>query len=541
MSRQHADAVTGTSPWTETYDVAIVGYGPTGMMLAALLGRQGHRVIVFDKHRGLYNLPRAACFDDEIMRTFQKLDLVDAVMPGVVVQTEYEWVNGAGETLLEMTYDNPARGGWAALYMMYQPHIEAVLDRLCQSLATIEVRQGVVVDGVQITDGEVTVTAGDRDGGRHDVRARYLVGADGGASFVRPALGIGFSDYHFQENWLVCDFRKRRELPLVPTFRQVCDPAQPVSIVRIGPEHQRFSFMLEPDETGVRATDERRVWQRVARYLTPDDAELVRVANYVFRSRIADRWRDGPVMLAGDAAHEMPPFLAQGMCSGMRDGHNLAWKLHLVLAGRADPGLLDTYQPEREPHVRFITEKAIELGRVQTLRDPELARERDERLLALRRARQAPDKIIYPGLTAGLLATTTPDAGAVFPQGRVRHPGADPVLFDDAIGASLTILSRSAEVLAALGPEQLDRWAELGGGVALIRPSADGSGSSPGPIQISDVDDLYDAWFDAHACEAVIVRPDWYLYGSATTGPGLRALVQSLEDALHPAARRAAA
>jgi 2-polyprenyl-6-methoxyphenol hydroxylase-like FAD-dependent oxidoreductase len=504
------------------------------MMLASLLGRQGHRVIVFDKHRGLYNLPRAACFDDEIMRTFQKLDLVEAVMPGVVVQIDYEWVNSAGETLLEMTYDNPARGGWAALYMMYQPHIETVLDRQCKSLPTVQIRQGLVVDGLQITDGELTVTARDRDGVRHDVRARYLVGADGGASFVRPAVGIGFSDYRFQENWLVCDFRKRRELPSVPTFRQVCDPAQPVAIVRIGPEHHRFSFMLEPGETGPRATDKERVWQRVARYLTPDDAELVRVANYVFRSRIADRWRDGPVMLAGDAAHEMPPFLGQGMCSGMRDGHNLAWKLHLVLTGQAESSVLDTYQAEREPHVRFITEKAIELGRVQTLRDPEVARARDKRLLAQRHARQAPDKILLPGLTAGLVATTTPNAGAVFPQGRVRQAGEDAVLFDDAMGAGPTILSRSAEVLAALGAGQLERWAELGGGVALILPSDDGSDSSPGPIQIGDIDGVYDAWFDAHGCEAVIVRPDWYLYGSATNGPGLHALVESFEDALHP-------
>jgi hypothetical protein len=191
--------------------------------------------------------------------------------------------------------------------------------------------------------------------------------------------------------------------------------------------------------------------------------------------------------------------------------------------------------------VRFITEKAIELGRVQTLRDPELARERDERLLALRRAQQAPEKILYPGLTGGLVAITTPDAGAVFPQGRVRHRGDDPVLFDDATGASLTILSRSAEVLAALGPAELGHWADLGGAVALIGPPGDRNGSTRWPVQLSDVDGFYAAWFDAHECEAVIVRPDWYLYGSATNGPGLRALVQSLEDALHPAASRTAA
>ena len=157
----------------------------------------------------------------------------------------------------------------------------------------------------------------------------------------------------------MCDFRKRRHLESLPTFRQVCDPAQPTAIVQIGPHHHRFSFMLDRDETAEAATNESRVWERVAAYLRPTEAELVRVANYVFRSRIAERWRSGPIMLAGDAAHEMPPFLAQGMCSGIRDSHNLAWKLDLVLRGYADAAILDTYQPEREPHVRFITEKAM--------------------------------------------------------------------------------------------------------------------------------------------------------------------------------------
>lgn len=521
------------------YDVAVVGYGPTGMTLAALLGGQGHSVVVLDKHRGLYNLPRAACFDDEIMRTFQKLSLVDEIMPGSVIQTDYEWVNGAGETLLEVTYDNPARGGWAALYMMYQPHIETVLDRRCKSLASVEVRQGQVVDGLNIdNDGTVRLSSSRRDGGHCELHARYVVGADGGAGFIRPALGIGFEDLRFQENWLVCDFSKRHDLPDVPTFRQVCDPVQPTSIVRIGPQHQRFSFMLDPDESGARATDPERVWHRVAPYLTPDDAQLIRVANYVFRSRIADRWREGPVMLAGDAAHEMPPFLAQGMCSGMRDSHNLAWKLNLLLTGHADDSILYTYQPEREPHVRFITERAIELGRVQTLRDFDRARERDERLLAQRRAQQAPEKIVYPGLTAGLLAADTPNAGAVFPQAHVRLGDGGPILFDDAVGGGSTILSRDCETLETLDAGQLSWWQRIGGRVAVLGPP--GASRNGGFVAaLSDFEGTYDAWFDAHECEAIVIRPDWYLYGSATDGAGLRALVSELQDALRPPARHA--
>lgn len=520
----------------KTYDLAIVGYGPTGMTLAALMGQQGHSVVALDRYRGLYNLPRAACFDDEIMRIFQKLQLVEAVLPGTVVQTDYDWVNAAGQTLLEMTYDNPARGGWAALYMMYQPHIEAVLDRMCRSLPTVDVQRGMVVDGLAVTGEEVELAATGRDGNRVLVRARYAVGADGGAGFVRPALGVGFSDYLFQENWLVCDFRKRRQLPSVPTFRQVCDPAQPVAIVQIGPDHHRFSFMLNPDEPVASATNEQRVWERVARYLGPDDADLVRVANYVFRSRIADCWRIGPVLLAGDAAHEMPPFLAQGMCSGMRDSHNLAWKLDLVLTGRAEPQILDTYQAEREPHVRFITEKAIELGRVQTLRDPDAARLRDERLLTLRRAHEAPEKILYPGLTTGLIAADAPYAGAVFIQGRVRSGDGTERLFDDLAGAGPCIVVRRYAMLAALTVEQAERWRALGGRVVLLRtPAEPGNvgGADALVTELVDFDGVYDAWFHAHGCEAAVVRPDWYLYGTAADAPGLSALLQDTEHALH--------
>jgi 2-polyprenyl-6-methoxyphenol hydroxylase-like FAD-dependent oxidoreductase len=130
------------------YDVAIVGYGPTGMTLAALLGQLGRRVIVLERYAGLYNLPRAACFDDEIMRTFQKLGLVDEISRGAEVQPGYEWVNGTGQILLDLQYDNPARGGWAALYMMFQPYIEAVLDRHDESLPTVEVRQGITVRAI---------------------------------------------------------------------------------------------------------------------------------------------------------------------------------------------------------------------------------------------------------------------------------------------------------------------------------------------------------------------------------------------------------
>ena len=500
------------------YDVAIIGYGPTGMTLAALLGQLGHRVVVLERYAELYNLPRAACFDDEVMRTFQKLGLVEEISRGAEVQRGYEWVNAAGETLVDFEYDSTAAGGWAALYMMFQPYIEAVLDRHDKALPNVEVRQGVTVTGIE-QDGEgVTLRGTGNDGKAITVRASYAVGADGGNGFTRKRLCEKVDDYGFQENWLVCDFRLNDGVK-PPRFRQVCDPAQPTSIVNIGPGHHRFSFMLNPDETAERATDHAGVWRRVSRYLSKDDAEIIRVANYTFRSRIVDRWRHARVFLAGDAAHEMPPFLAQGMCSGIRDSHNLAWKLDLVIAGKADDSLLDTYQAEREPHVRFITEKAIELGRVQTMRDPAKARERDERLLARRRANQGPDKLRYPGLAGGLVT----GGGDFFPQGIVRADGTER-LFDDMVGSGWCIVAAPG-VLAGLSEYQRETWKAFGGRSATV-----GGTQIAGALE--DVDGTYAKWFAAHACCAAIIRPDWYVYGTARDSHELSDLLDRLGQSL---------
>jgi 2-polyprenyl-6-methoxyphenol hydroxylase-like FAD-dependent oxidoreductase len=509
------------------YDVAIIGYGPTGMTLAALLGQLGHRVVVLERYTELYNLPRAACFDDEVMRTFQKLGLVEEISRGAEVQRGYEWINAAGEILVDFEYDNPAAGGWAALYMMFQPYIEAVLDRHDKALPNVDIRQGVTVSAIE-QDGEaVTLRGTGANGEAVAVRASYAVGADGGNGFTRRQLGSAVDDYGFQENWLVCDFRLNDGVKL-PRFRQVCDPAQPIAIVNIGPGHHRFSFMLDPDETAEQVTNHAGVWSRVGGYLKQADAEIIRVANYVFRSRISDQWRYQRVFLAGDAAHEMPPFLAQGMCSGIRDSHNLAWKLDLVLNGKAGDALLDTYQAEREPHVRFITEKAIELGRVQTMRDPVEARARDERLMARRRANQGPDKLRYPGLAGGLVT----GSGEFFPQGVVRANG-ESRLFDDVVGSGWCIVAAPG-VLDVLSASQRSAWKAFGGRTATVAGE-----QIAGALE--DVGGTYARWLAAQSCSAAVIRPDWYVYGTARDGRELSSLLDRLDRSLNHHAVRASA
>jgi hypothetical protein len=208
------------------------------------------------------------------------------------------------------------------------------------------------------------------------------------------------------------------------------------------------------------------------------------------------------------------------MCSGMRDSHNLAWKLDLVITGKADDALLDTYQAEREPHVRFITEKAIELGRVQTMRDPILARERDERLLAKRSANQGPDKLRYPGLTGGLVT----GGGEFFPQGVVRVNGLK-YLFDDMVGAGWCIVAEPG-VLDALPTYHREAWKALGGRIAIVSgPQIAGA--------LEDPEGTYATWFAAHSCSVAVIRPDWYVYGTARDVRELADLLDRLAQSLH--------
>ncbi len=522
-------------------DVAVVGYGPAGMSMAALLAGAGHSVVVLERYEGLYNLPRAAIFDDETMRTLDKLGIAEDLLPALHVQRSYEWRNGRGDLLLEHSFAEVGRSGWAEWYMMYQPELEDALDAVCRSSPLVQVRYGSRVVGVTQDELGVDLALSGADGSPSTVRAGWVVACDGGNSTTRRLLGIAQDDYGFSEPWMVCDFAFRRPVQ-VPAALQVGDPAQPMSVISLGPRHHRFSFMLDSEEEFEAQSDPDLVWARVAQHLTPDDADLIRTATYTFQSRVAEQWRAGRVLLAGDAAHQMPPFLGQGMCSGIRDAQNLAFKLDLLLTGRATGDLLDTYQVEREPHVRAVVEKAIELGRIQALRDPVAAAERDQRLLAQRAAHQAPQEMRFPGLVDGMLARgSAPGRGELFLQADVADATRSG-RFDEVVGRGFVLLltaERHRDIASAgLLP------ALAAAGVLVVGVAAEAA--APGrPGVVHDVDGAYSRWMGERGCTAVAVRPDFYVYGCADGQAEVHDLVDvllaDLGAASRPSLRTAAA
>lgn len=381
-------------------DVAIVGYGPVGQALAALLGRAGHRVAVFERFTDIYRLPRAVHLDHEIMRLLQSLGLAEALAEEMIPVHDYQWFAADGKLLLRFDVDGPAPSGWESDYMFFQPELEAALDRLGCAQPRVTVERGWVAEelldtgkGVELTVRRVADAFGGLalTGDRRTVHARWVIGADGANSFVREASEITRRDLGFQERWLVVDAEPRDmdALAHLPIACQWCDPDRPTTHVQSGPRHRRWEFMLRPDELAADFEDPDRVWSLLEPWYRPADGPLTRSTVYEFRSMLANQMRKGHVLLVGDAAHLTPPFLGQGLCSGLRDAANVAWKLDLVLRGLTPERLLDTVDAERQPQNEAVIRLAIELGKVLCQLDPQAAAERDATLRSAARARAA--------------------------------------------------------------------------------------------------------------------------------------------------------
>jgi 3-(3-hydroxy-phenyl)propionate hydroxylase len=326
------------------YDIAIVGLGPTGATLANLCGMWGLRTVVYERSLAPYPQPRACHLDAEVARIFQHLGFEDDMQRLLTMSAGMEYVDADGRTLFTFEgFEREPLLGWHEDYVFIQPELDAML------------RAGL--DQYQ----HVAVHLGHEAPPLDQLRsmARYVVACDGAASRVREQLDITLIDLGFDERWLVADLMLRQigEPPLPGIIQQVCDRRRLATFVPSHGAHRRWEFRLAVDE---QVPD---VWRLVAPWgVTEDNADLTRAAAYRFHALVAERWRDGNVILAGDAAHQMPPFMGQGMCSGIRDAANLAWKLAEVVHDGADPALLDTYESERRSHVEATTTLSIEAG-----------------------------------------------------------------------------------------------------------------------------------------------------------------------------------
>lgn len=515
---------------TDTYDVAIVGYGPVGQLLSILLAQQGYRVLVVERHLAIYPLPRAVHLDDEVARILQAVDVRADTNPVLEPYDNwYEWRNADMQTLLKVDWRGVGPSWWHTSNFFSQPELERELDGHAQKYTDITLRRGFEAMGLDQDDDGVTLSIrpaaeADRTGHTEKARARYLVGCDGANSTVRQLVGLEVHDLGFYFDWLILDMIPDEPMTFDPPAWQFCDPARPTTIVPGGPGRRRWEFMALPGEDINDLNREDTAWELLAPWgLTADNSRLERHAVYRFQAHWAASWRNRRVLIAGDAAHLMPPFAGQGMCAGMRDAFNLVWKLDLVLKGRADDVLLDTYGPERSPHVRYFIDFSMELGRVICVHDEEAAAERDARMMAaIEDPALGPPQPPPPRLGAGALRRGDAHAGQLSIQSEVGHAGQQG-LFDDVVGRGWLVLCRGAAAtdLGLKAQALLDR---LGGKVLGI-----GAPDEPG-VEVTNPDGRYATWFAGLDADAVVVRPDFYIYAAVTGHDNLVAALEALDD-----------
>jgi 2-polyprenyl-6-methoxyphenol hydroxylase-like FAD-dependent oxidoreductase len=466
---------------------------------------------------------------------FQEVGCIDRIWPSTYFLPVYELAKH-GKVLLSSDVAPNATHGWPEYISIYQPAFEAELDVLAKAQPTVDVFQGQRVVAIDQNAERVEIEVEDESGARRRVQGRYLIGADGGNSFVRETLGIRYENLGFDQDWLVIDARVKHERSDMPAMRQLCEPEQPGVTLRMGPHHRRWSFMIFPGESPEDAVKPESVWRRLNRPEggTADEFELVRVASYKFQSLFAERWRDGRVFLAGDSAHQMPPFLAQGLCSGFRDAHNLAWKLDLILKGKAQSSFLDTYMAERGPNARATIVESMRVGLHVNERDPEKVARRDAELMALQaekeRTKGQKQLIAFrvPGFESGFVAQArggVHGAGDALVQGRVRHNGKED-RFDDLAGRGFIIITRDGDPASALSRDDLDYWSSLGGRSVRI-----GQGSANGDSFV-DIEGRYGQLMDEYGCNVIVKRPDYYIFGACPTVAGLPALMADLRHQL---------
>ncbi|MEY2883990.1 MAG: hypothetical protein RL490_1714 [Pseudomonadota bacterium] len=497
----------------ESCDVLIAGLGPTGAVLANLLGAQGWRVVAIDRDADIYYAPKAVHFDDEIMRIFQSAGLSDVIAATAEPFTHMSFrLTANGPDVMRSTVGSQdKRYGHAGAWWFHQPTLERQFHDGLARFPNVTARRGVEMIGLDQTGDAALATVRHGDGREQIIRARFVIGADGGRSFVRRAAGLELASADFDQPWVVVDTKARcgGKEPSLPDYHfQVCDPAQPVTYVPMAGPYYEWQFMVTGGRSEREATDPAFVREQLKSFVDLDKIEITRIAYYVFHGLWAKRWRAGRVILAGDSAHQMPPFLGQGMCSGVRDAHSLAWRLDLALSGRADLAIIDDYETERAAHVGDIIRGAMFLGNIIQTRNRWVAMLRNafvfrvpqlvpplKDLINRLAVRKAP-------LTSGCIGSNRPAAaGQLLPQPLVQEAGAAPALLDNWLGNGFAILARSGRLSAAA-------LAPLRHALPLALAEFDPGGAG----DLDDRDGTLKRLVDGYDADFILVRPDRYIF-----------------------------
>jgi 3-(3-hydroxy-phenyl)propionate hydroxylase len=504
-------------------DVAIVGYGPVAALSAILLSRAGIRATILERSTVPVVLPRAVGLDGESMRTFQRIgyaEEVSAILQPGRRKEELLFTDSKHKPHFAVEIPQFGENGWRDMAFFDQPELEALLREFIQRDDLADIRMGHKVTSLTQDAEGVTLESRQLDTGEvSTLRAAYVLGCDGASSFVRREVGINWTSLGYDQDWLVLDVTMAPEADLPLMTMQVCDPDRLVSYICVKDPNRRWELQLKEGESRDEMLRPERIEEFLRPWLPPEHYTLRRSAVYQFHAATADQWRVGRVLLAGDAAHQTPPFLGQGLNAGFRDAVNLGWKLPLVLSGLCGQELLDSYADERDAHARDLVEKAVGIGKLMENLAAGEAGSPAPHVLAPQRSGHRMETVLPP-LRGGVLAAEQLAAGGMvgqlIRQPRVRYPDGRLCLLDDLFGDGFAVVARSAGDLE-MGPEARRIFERLGGNSVCLE-------------DVEVVEGVLDFAIERNA--AVVLRPDRHVFGVVSEDLSLDRLLIELGERL---------
>ncbi|QKQ70655.1 bifunctional 3-(3-hydroxy-phenyl)propionate/3-hydroxycinnamic acid hydroxylase [Acinetobacter sp. 10FS3-1] len=505
-----------------TTEVAILGAGPVGLTLANYLSKQGIQVTVVEQLDSLIDYPRAIGIDDESLRTIQSLGLVDQVLPHTTPNHAMRFLTPKGRCFADIQ-PLTREFGFSRRNAFIQPQVDRVLlEGLKQYKNTEVLFSRHLTDFSQNADG-VTLNVQTKEGGTETIQAQYLIACDGGNSYVRRTLGVAFDGETAPNQWIVIDIEND---PLAtPHIYLCCDPVRPYVSAALPHGIRRFEFMVMPGETQEELSQPENIAKLLSKVLpTTDGIEVIRQRVYTHNARIADKFRVDRILLAGDAAHIMPVWQGQGYNSGMRDAFNLAWKMALVIQGKAGPALLDSYQIERKDHAKAMIDLSVMAGHVLAPPKKWQGFVRDGIAYALNYIKPIKQYLLemrfkpMPKYHDGALIphnSKNSPVGKMFIQPQVRVGSGETVLLDEVIGNDFAIIAWGVDPKWGLSAENLQKWQKLGVKFIQVLPAIQMDNPQrqhyKHVITIGDMGTDIRAWFGQTSESVVILRPDRFV------------------------------
>ena len=500
------------------YDIIIIGFGPTGATLANLLGLNGISTLLIDREYSSCELPRAVHFDGEVMRVFQTIGISDHLVKLLRVNAGMRFVNkSTGEMLLD--WPRPQEigiHGWHASYRFHQPDLESLLHENLKKFPSVEIRNGCEVREIKNLEGSVEVLYEDLKKAEHSlVYGKYLIGCEGARSLTRRLIcnpiEETIEDFDFNQSWLVVDIILNSLKPELSDYTmQYCDPESPITCASGPGLRRRWEFAISNDEEQENIIDDASIYERLRPWVTQSEACIERYAVYQFHAILALKWRKKRMFIAGDAAHQTPPFMGQGMCAGIRDAANLAWKLTLSLASEDKEYILDSYEKERVDHVRDYITTAIKLG--------ELVNSTNQKDIFEKL--NSPDgkmKSILPKLGKGLAVQGNNHIGTMFPQLQLDIDETKRTLIDDFCGYAPALIMTS-EFMKSLSAKQLGilkDFRKQGLHVLADKPKSG-----------------IEKYLNRLQLKAVLIRPDRYILATSSNSAEFELLLQQVVNVI---------